>query len=475
MILPEGGPSPLNLGEIYQGAVVGSTVVIQSYSNAAYDGPWVVTASTNPPGPPFESPFTFSFTASGLGTGDCTDFQLGTACIAYQQGTQITDGGILWQYAGPQDEVGPTVVVTPSPYTVTTEQALDVTVAVGGGGGEGRPTGTVTLTSGSYSSSATPLTESGLAVSATINVPAGKLAVGLDTLTAAYSGDDNYNPATGINAVTVTGTGPSFTLSAVPISLSIVQGSMGTSTITVTPSGGFTGSVTLEASGLPSGVTAAFNPSSTTTTSTLTLTASSSATVGGPTTVTITGTSGSLTATTTVALTVTSPTGSFTLSVNPTTVTISAPGQSGTTKVTVTPTGGFTGQVNIACTLPASMTESTCPAVVADITNSNPVTAMVTITTTAPQAGAIRAVTTGIFGFGVLAGVFVFAIPGWRRRAPLALLLLGIVVLIVSCGGSSGTGPSNLGTPPGTYTVTLTATSGSVSPPPPTTFQVVVQ
>jgi hypothetical protein len=139
MIDPLGQPSPLNVGEPYQGAVVGSTVVIQGYSNSAYNGSWVVTSSTNPPGPPFASPFTFSFTASGLGSGNCTDFQGGTACIAYQQGTQITDGGILWQYVGPQDEVGPTVVVTPSLYTITTAQALAVTVAVGGGGAKGRP------------------------------------------------------------------------------------------------------------------------------------------------------------------------------------------------------------------------------------------------------------------------------------------------------------------------------------------------
>ncbi|MFZ1916777.1 MAG: protease pro-enzyme activation domain-containing protein [Terriglobales bacterium] len=99
--------------------------------------------------------------------------------------------------------------------------------------------------------------------------------------------------------------GPSFTLSANPTSLSIKQGNSGTSTITVNPLDGFTGSVTMSASGLPSGVTAGFVPNPTTTTSTLTLTASASAATGTS-TVTITGTSGSLTATTTVSLTVTS-------------------------------------------------------------------------------------------------------------------------------------------------------------------------
>jgi len=96
---------------------------------------------------------------------------------------------------------------------------------------------------------------------------------------------------------------PDFRLSASPSSLSITQGASGTSTITVTPVNGFAGSVSLSASGLPGGVTASFNPSSTTSTSTLTLAAGSSATTGTF-TVTITGTSGALSHTTTVTLTV---------------------------------------------------------------------------------------------------------------------------------------------------------------------------
>jgi hypothetical protein len=66
---------------------------------------------------------------------------------------------------------------------------------------------------------------------------------------------------------------------------------------------GFTGSVTLAATGLPSGVTVAYGTNPTTSTSVLTFTASSTATTGAA-TVTIKGTSGSLTATTTITLTV---------------------------------------------------------------------------------------------------------------------------------------------------------------------------
>src|SRR6266478_2571596 len=64
---------------------------------------------------------------------------------------------------------------------------------------------------------------------------------------------------------------PNYTLSTSPTSLSIAQGTSGTSTITVTPHNGFSSSVSLSASGLPSGVTASFSPNPASTTSTLTL------------------------------------------------------------------------------------------------------------------------------------------------------------------------------------------------------------
>jgi hypothetical protein len=92
-----------------------------------------------------------------------------------------------------------------------------------------------------------------------------------------------------------------FTLSASPASLSFAQGNSGSSTITVTPSGGFTGSVSLSVSGLPKDITASFGANPTTSSSTVTLTASATATVGSA-TVTITGTSGALTNTTTLLL-----------------------------------------------------------------------------------------------------------------------------------------------------------------------------
>lgn len=107
---------------------------------------------------------------------------------------------------------------------------------------------------------------------------------------------------------------PGFTLSAAPANPTVGQGGTVTSTITVTPQVGFSGSVALSASGLPSGVAASFNPSSTSSTSVLTLTATSSAATGTS-ALTVIGTSGSLAPTTPVNLTVAAP--SVTVTVSP--------------------------------------------------------------------------------------------------------------------------------------------------------------
>jgi phospholipase C len=125
-------------------------------------------------------------------------------------------------------------------------------------------------------------------------------AVYLALILVGCGGGSNSNPA------------PSFTLSPSPSSVTIAQDGQRTSTITITPQNGFSGSVALSASGLPSGVTAAFNPSAATTSSTLTLTASATAATGTV-TVTITGTSGVLTSNTTLTLTVNGsiPAGAF--------------------------------------------------------------------------------------------------------------------------------------------------------------------
>jgi hypothetical protein len=128
--------------------------------------------------------------------------------------------------------------------------------------------------------------------------------VGLQTLQVTFTPTNTTDYTTANASATLTvNPSPTFTLGASPASLTVAQGASGKSTITVANLNGFAGKVTLAASGLPSGVTAAFGTNPTTGTSVLTLTASSTAATGTS-TVTIKGTSGSLTASTMVPLTI---------------------------------------------------------------------------------------------------------------------------------------------------------------------------
>jgi kumamolisin len=221
-----------------------------------------------------------------------------------------------------------------------------------------------------------------------------------------YSGITGFDLCTGWGSPNTTGiinllagsTTPSFTLSDSPSSLSITQGSNGSSTITVTDVGGFTGSVTLAASGLPSGVTAAFGTNPTTGSSVLTLTASSTATTGSS-TVTITGTSGSLTATTKLALTVTATAmPNFTISASPASLTVTQ-GSSGASTITITSTGGFSSATTLSASgLPSGVTAAfstnpVTPSANGTVTSTLTLTASATATT-----GAATVTVTGTSG-----------------------------------------------------------------------------
>src|SRR6266852_5018942 len=196
----------------------------------------------------------------------------------------------------------------------------------------------------------------------------GVLSTSNNSFNPAYRTTTGWDFATGIGTLNATnlvnnwpagGPAPGFALSTLPSSLTITQGGSGTSTITVVPRNGFNGSVGLSASGLPSGITASFNPTSTANTSTLTLTASGTASIG-TTNVTITGTAGQLTSTTTVSLTVNSV-GTFTLSASPNNLSVFQ-AASGASTITVALHNGFNSSVSLSASgLPSSVTASFNP------------------------------------------------------------------------------------------------------------------
>jgi kumamolisin len=192
-----------------------------------------------------------------------------------------------------------------------------------------------------------------------------------------YSAVTGYDLVTGwgsptpslISALVAASTTPAFAISASPSSVSVVQGSKGTSTITTTVSGGFDSAIGLSASGQPSGVTVSFNPTSIAApgsgSSTVTL-AAASTTQTGTYLITITGTGGGITHTATISLTVTAPgTGNFTISVSPSSGYLYQ-GQSGYVVVSTSVSGGFNSAIALsAAGQPSGVTVSFSPSSIA--------------------------------------------------------------------------------------------------------------
>jgi len=143
---------------------------------------------------------------------------------------------------------------------------------------------------------------------------------------------------------------PDFTITASPSSRTIKQGEATEYTVTLTALAGFSSSVDLSVSGLPSDATSSFDPDPLTpTTSGVQSILTVSTTFGTPTgtsTLTISGTGGGKTHTKTVTLTV--QTGAnFTIAVTPPSQTVNR-GASQTFTVTVTSIGGFNKPVYLS-------------------------------------------------------------------------------------------------------------------------------
>ncbi len=270
----------------------------------------------------------------------------------------------------------------------------------------------------------------------------------------------------------------SFTLTAASPSASVLQGATASETITVNSAGGFSGNVTLSASGLPSGVTATFSTNPATSTSQLTFTAGSTAAIGSS-TVTITGTSGGLTASTTVSLSVSAPP-SVTVTPNASSITVTR-GTPATETISVAGSGGFTGTVSLTAAVTSSpqgaqdlptLTFGTTGTV--NVTATGGGSATLSITTTPPSTASVsfpRERNAALqFASVALASWCLFGLCIKRRRSlKLFLSMLSFVVLAgaTGCSGNSSTTPPNSplnpGTTPGVYAVTVTATSGAVS------------
>ncbi|MGA9672280.1 MAG: chitobiase/beta-hexosaminidase C-terminal domain-containing protein, partial [Terracidiphilus sp.] len=153
----------------------------------------------------------------------------------------------------------------------------------------------------------------------------------------------------------------------------------------------------------------------------------------------------------------------FTLSLNPTSITVQA-GQSGTSAITVQDEGGFNGNVSFACSgLPAG---ATCNFSLLTVPTPAGVSYTTLTVSTSSTTTALDHRGQPLIPAAVLA--VAFCCFGLRRRRRIqTLLLLAVSVaglgVLSGCGGAgSGGGGSGGGSQPVTSTITVTAMSGSL-------------
>jgi hypothetical protein len=283
-------------------------------------------------------------------------------------------------------------------------------------------------------------------------------------------------PAVNGVGVLLNNTSSGFAISATALSpATVTAGSSATSTVTVTPTLGFAGTVTLSCTGMPSGAVCSFNPPSianSSGTSILTITTTTGSAPGAyP--VGVQGSAGPTANSAALSLAVQAAP-KFALSLAsgaPVSQTVSA-GQSAKFSLVVTPVGSFTGTVNLSCGItPAPTRAPTCSLSSSSLpltgSGAQPVT--VTVGTTAPVTmGTVSRVGTAS-GALPLTWTLMLLGSGWlllRNRKPRAAHAVPMMLLAlaswVGCSGGTSSSHSTPGTPTGTYTATITATSGSV-------------
>jgi len=234
-----------------------------------------------------------------------------------------------------------------------------------------------------------------------------------------WSPSFGYGRINAYRALSQNGPQPDFGLTLTPASASMPLGGVADIDVAVSAFNGFSGSVSLSASGLPDGTTAQFAPSNVNAPGDAQLVlASLPTTPSGSYLVTITGTSGSLTRTATVALSVTG-------------VTVTVP---------VTPAGGSTPALPGASVGPVGFTLFAAPS-------------QRTVTRGSPTEFLLHATPIGTLTAPIVLSVSGLPADAIATFAPPALAAPGEGALAILAQAT---------TPPGTYTLTIAGSCGSI-------------
>jgi hypothetical protein len=184
---------------------------------------------------------------------------------------------LLSQATSSASLIGTTTSLMSSAGSVNTGQSVTLTATVAAASGTTVPGGTVTFMDGSTALGTATLGSGGTATFTTTT-----LAAGTQSITATYGGSAAFAASTSSAVTVAVAGGPAFTVALSAAAGAVGAGQATTTTVSLTPSGGFAQTVALKCSGLPQGATCSFAPASVSVTggvatSTLTITAGSAA------------------------------------------------------------------------------------------------------------------------------------------------------------------------------------------------------
>jgi len=384
------GGGPLGLPPVTSAPVAGSTNVVA----------------------PATSPTT------GVPNGQFNEYALASASQPHD--VIVDSSGNTWVLETGANKVARITSTTPdfglsaSPPSVSVAQGASGSVTI---------TGTSVLSySGSITLSVTGSVPAGVTFSSfssnPINIPGGgtnsatlTVSVASSVPTASYpitvSGTDGSATHTAAFTLVVT-PGADFSLSLSAPGVSVAAGASVTDTATVTSIGGFNSAVALSTTGvLPSGVHVSFSSTTVTppsggsvpSTITVSVDTGTSAAVG---TISVGGTSGSLTHSQSLTITITAPvvTPDFTISANPTSISINQ-GLSGTSAVDVGSANGFSSAVTLAYSWVGSAPSGvsvTLPSPVTPPSGSSATSTLTVTTTSSSSTGTFSLQVTGSSG-----------------------------------------------------------------------------
>ena len=241
-----------------------------------------------------------------------------------------------------------------------------------------------------------------LKFTATGNAAVGPVKV---TITGSSTGTGNTGPLSNSTTITLTVIPkPDFTMTVTPATVSVAAGQTANATAAIQFVGGLTGSVSVQATGLPTGVNANFAPNSVNANGSITVGFfAQPGTPGETATVTITGTNGQGATAITHSVTLTLIVGdgggnnnnpSFTLTPSAASLRAAA-GSSATDTISITDVGGFTGGVTLSA--------AGAPAGVTATFGTNPATTSSVLTVSIPSGASASSFMLTVTGNGTSA------------------------------------------------------------------------